>query len=236
MALIDPRQFVADPDINFFVQDFRSDLLATDLLQVSDGRYVIASFRAPKKQVYIIKAIIPYAMERTNIGSANASFQMLTPAAANGFFAFEPVVNANAAGQFVTNYNRPSLASVPQNNERSITKAISYVSDNPYLDANLAWQNPMFSVKVSSEAQFQVYFSLLPASTTSPIPAGGLYAIAAGAQKRVDFAGVVIAGVYMSEQVYSSLEGQMRAGDQQVRDSLRTTSRAGGAADPIKVG
>jgi hypothetical protein len=64
-------------------------------------------------------------------------------------------------------------------------------------------QQPLFSFPVTSKAELLVTFAILPPSDVAPIP--NPFSIGAGAIKRVDFAGVIIAGVVMPQHLYDTL-------------------------------
>lgn len=214
-AFIEPKFFLADPQIRPFVLDERVDLTAPNVPIAATGKYVVSELRPPRGQVYLIKNITPYAMERTNVGLATESFQLITPASvAGGFFSFEPTVNDNAPFIIEQNYNSPKTAGAASlnNNDRIRAKGIGYITDAPWLAAQNSWFNPLFTILVPSNAVFRLIFSILPVSATDPLPAGGQFGVGGvGGTRRVDFAGSILVGQQMSEQYYHGLAQKVAA-------------------------
>lgn len=210
-AFIEPKFFLADPQIRPFILDERVDLLASNVPISATGKFIVSELRPPRGQVYLIKNITPYAMERTNVGNpATESFQFLSPIVAGGFFSFEPTVNDNSPFIIEQNYNAPRVSAAPaalNNNDRVRAKGIGYISDAPFTVAQNSWFNPLFTILVPSNAVFRLIFSILPVSTTLPLPAGGQYSVGGVVvgSRRVDFAGSVLVGQQMSEQYYHGL-------------------------------
>lgn len=205
MFPVDPRFWAQDSNARTLGPlDVRCDLTAADVETAGTNQIVIGSIKVPQGQLYIIKTLVPYAMERVNVGAAAETFQMMNPVTANGFFSFAPVVSDGAVHVLGTNYNAPRLAAAPLNNDRSASKGISHLSQNPWQDTQRAMFNPLFTIVVPSDKVFSVIFSILPVGAQSPIPAGGQFGIGgAGGTRRVDFAGFVVSGVQMSEQHYT---------------------------------
>ena len=215
-AFIEPKFFLADPQIRPFIIDERVDLLAANVPISATGKFIVSELRPPRGQVYLIKNITPYAMARINVGAADESFQLLSPIAAGGFFSFEPVVNDNSPFIIEQNYNAPRVDALPaalNNNDRDRAKGIGYISDAPFTVAQNSWFNPLFTILVPSNAVFQIIFSILPVSTTLPLPAGGQYSVGGVVvgSRRVDFAGSVLVGQQMSEQYYHGLAQRVAA-------------------------
>lgn len=207
MYPVDPRFWLQDTNVRTLGPlDVRCDLTAPDVETAGTNQIVVGRIRAPKSQVYVFKTFVPYAMERVNVGNAaTETFQMMNPVTSNGFFVFEPVVTQGAPHIMGTDYNRPRLAAAPLNNDRSASKGIASISQNPWLDTQRAMFNPLFTIVVPSDKEFTVLFSILPVGTASPIPAGGQFGIGgAGGTRRVDFAGFMVSGVQMSQQHYDN--------------------------------
>ncbi len=204
--LINPNHFLADPQVKPFYRDKRQDLTAGNVPTTSPGEYVVFSEKVPHGQVLIIKAIVPYAVERTFIGGPDfESFRMLDPVQANGFFLFQPRVSGGAPFILETDYNLPETQALPPNDlDRARGPGISYISQHPYEQAMQSWFNPLFSILVPGDTTFYIAFSLLP----SALPAGGQFAVGGNeaTAKRVDFAGAVVVGQQMSEQSYHDYE------------------------------
>lgn len=213
-AFIEPKFFLSDPQIRPFILDERVDLTAPNVPIAATGKYVVSELRPPRGQVYLIKNITPYAMARTNVGLATESFQLINAVSAAGFFSFEPTVNDNSPFIIQQNYNAPKVAGVASlnNNDRVRAKGIGYISDAPWAVAQNGWFNPLFTILVPSNAVFRLIFSILPVSSTDPIPAGGQFGVdGAGGTRRVDFAGSILVGQQMSEQYYHGLAQQVAA-------------------------
>lgn len=213
-AFIEPKFFLADPQIRPFVLDERVDLTAPNVPVAATGRYIVSELRPPRGQVYVIKNITPYAMERVDVGAPTETFRLLAANTAAGFFSFEPTVNDNSPFVVRQNYNAPAVAPPPNpnNNDRVQAKGIGYISDAPFTVAQNGWFNPLFTILVPSNAVFRLIFSILPVAATSPIPVGGQFAVGgAGGARRVDFAGSILVGQQMSEQYYHTLAQQVGA-------------------------
>jgi len=205
-VLIEPSYFLADPQVRPFVSDQRQDLAAANAPITSEGHFIIASLKPPRGQVVIIKAIVPYAMERILVGAAEETVRMLDPVNANGFFSFAPSINDAAPFIIEQDYNAPRIA-LFNDLDRVRSPGISDISQQPWADAQRSWFNPLFSILVPSDAVFRIVFSILPPATTSPLPPGGQYGInGAGGTRNVDFAGCMIVGQQMSAQYYHGLE------------------------------
>jgi len=202
MPAIDPRFFLDDPQIKSFVRTRRVDLTApvAQLDTVSQGRIVVYRNRTASGQVEIVRYIAPYVEERTDVGTPSESFRCIDPRDANGFFAFNPLVNNNPPLVLDVNINRPTTAASPSNNQRAVVGGIIFMSGDPWIDAQRF--NPNFSFPVTSDQELVITFELLPAAVTGGIP--NPYQIGAGA-KRVDFAGVVVHGVLMPQPVFNRL-------------------------------
>jgi hypothetical protein len=211
-SFIDPKFFLADTQIRPFILDERVDLTAPNVPIAATGRYIVTELRPPRGQVYVIKNITAYAMQRVNVGTPTETFQLLSGAAANGFFSFEPLVNDNSPFIIRQNYNAPMADPGTNNNDRVQAKGISHVTDSPFVVAQNGWFNPLFTILVPSNAVFRLIFSILPVSATTPIPVGGQFEVGgAGGARRVDFAGSILVGQQMAEQYYHTLTQQTAA-------------------------
>lgn len=200
--------YYVHPDEKMFIYDFRHDLTAADCPSPSAGEYIVMDFKVPKSAVWIIKGFVPYAMERTDVGGVTESARYITPQDGNGWFSFAPVAAGGPPFVITTNYNAPQNDDGNQQDAlRQRSNGISQVSLNPYTDAVWQMQNAFFTMAVHSEQRFQTIFSLMgpPASGGTGTPISNPYSIGtptAPANKRVDFAGVVVAGLMMSENAY----------------------------------
>lgn len=187
-----------------YQSDQRVDLAASNVVTAGAGRYVVATVEPPRGQAIILKAMVPYAQRRTDVGAADESFTMIQPGEGNGFFVYEPLINSKSAYQVELDYNKPQLSTVTMSNkDRTKAKGLTFISDNPWRDA---WQMvgaSLFEILIPGGATFQVVFSL-----TAMDPIVGSYATAGKYQvgtggnitRRVDFAGVLLLGVQVPEQ------------------------------------
>lgn len=206
MTALERYDFVADDLIRPFTRDYRVDLLAPDTDQVSSGQYVIFRYRVPKGQVLVVKNFVPYAARRINVGGEDERFEMITPQEGNGYFAFSPLVNSQPLFDSEIDYNAPRKASgTLTNKDRQKRSGISAISLNPWAEAQ---QNPptYFGIKVNSDTELTATFEVLPAASANPLT-NGVFEIgqAVPMNRRVDFAGVVVAGVVMSQSAYDRL-------------------------------
>ncbi|RLC31840.1 hypothetical protein DRH13_02465 [Candidatus Woesebacteria bacterium] len=209
MVAISPPLFLADPQIQPFCRDSRVDLLAPNVEVISANQFVVYRNRTKKGQVEVIKSISPYAMERTDVGTPQEAFRMIPPNEGDGYFSYTPLINNQPPVILDINYNSPRVAAGPLNNNDRIERAgISFLVEEPWR-ASQNMQHPLFSFPVTSKAELVVTFSILPPADIAPIP--NPFAIGAGAIKRVDFAGVVIAGVVMPQHLYDTLLKQTEA-------------------------
>jgi hypothetical protein len=209
-TLIDPRYFMRDPEAQPFLSDFRVDLTAPDV-PIESGtagqpgaRYIVTQIRPPRGQVLLIKAFQPYAMKRTDIGTADESFAMIDPLEAGGHFSFEPLVGG--LSPIVANLNvnaARDLAGPLLNNDRVVGKGISFISSTPYADVQRSGFNQNFTIEVPSDRLFTVVFSLIDDTSTLSNP----FQVTTDpiVTKRVDFAGTVVAGIIMSDQRFQQL-------------------------------
>ena len=200
-SLIESQFYVADPTAKPFVLDFRQDVTAADIETAAAGVFVICRVAPPSNQMFLIKSMVFYAMERTNVGLVTESAQFIDPAVSNGFFSFQPLVGRNSPFIVELDFNAPRIAAAPLNADRTRTKGISYTSMDPWRDTQTAWFNPMFTILVPTSEEFSVNFSLLR-NGAAPNGLPNTYTIGAPGPKRVDFAGVMIAGIQMTEQAY----------------------------------
>lgn len=208
MLLIDPRRFLSDPDVQPFMRDFRIDLTAADAPIRAAGEFIIADLPVTDKQVLLIKTLVPHVYTRTDVGAATETFRPLTGQEANGHFLWQPVVN-DQSPLLGVDYNAARLAGSAQNTDRFNLNGFSHISESPFMDAQKTWDNPLFTFMVDSNRRFRVIWSILPVGAVSPIPYP--YAVGGGAgTRRVDFAGVVVAGVVMSKQKYEGVVQDIR--------------------------
>ncbi len=207
MMLIDPRQYLADKIARYWYRSARIDLVATDVPTDGSNRFVVYLEKPPDNTVFIVKAVAMFAQERLNVGTPAETVRMLNPVDANGWFSYELSVNNSNAIESKMDMNSPMTAAAPLNSQRQVTTGISWLSSDPWSDVQKVW-NPMFTVLVPSASPLKVVFSIpqLPAAT--PIPNNFSVGGSVAGTQRVDFAGVVMAGIQMPEQAYRSLVAQ----------------------------
>lgn len=199
--LLNPRDFMVDESVKPFIKDQRVDLLAADTKKQAAGRYFVFEHKVTKGNVLVIKGLVPYACERTDVGTTDEAFAMIDPLFGNGCFSFEPQVNGNAPFTVSLDYNAPRISTgTLLNADRARKNGFSHISKAPLDDAKQAYFNPIFSFLVPSDNTLSVVFSILSVGSSSPMP--NPYTIGGTSEKRVDFAGVVVVGVEMSEQLY----------------------------------
>lgn len=214
--IIDPRRYLTDPTARPFVRDFRVDLTAADVPVESSGRYIVAELRVPRGQRFVVKAVFPYAMARTDVGDASLeSVRTLSNAEAGGYFSFEPSVNGNSPFVIEADLNAMRTSAGALNSDRVRASGWTHIVENPWFSSSVNWDNPLFSVDVAPDAVFRIIFTVLPVGYASGLP--NPYVIpapppAVQPPKRVDFAGVLITGINMSDQsyrdIYSKVESQ----------------------------
>jgi hypothetical protein len=213
MTLIDPRYFMRDPEAQPFLSDFRVDLAAPDVPLESGtqytptARYIVTQIRPPKGQTLLIKAFQPYAMKRTDVGTADESFSMIDPLEAGGHFSFEPLVGGLSPIVANLNVNAPrDLAGPLLNSDRVVGKGVSFISSTPYADVMRSGFNQNFTIEVPSDRLFTVVFSLIDNTAFSGALSNPYQVTTDPAvTKRVDFAGTVVSGIIMSDQRFQQL-------------------------------
>jgi hypothetical protein len=214
MQLLHPLHFLDDPEIRPFVQNQRVDLKASNVPIISTNRYVCFSFQVPAGQCLVIKGMSFYACERTDIGSTTEAFRYLSPEEGNGYFSYQPLIDRNSPFIVNLDFNSPKIAAgTLNNNDRQGSSGFTEISDKPTQDVRLV-ENPLFSVAVPAGKTFEVAFSVLPVSTlnSANIPTGGQFQVGTGA-KRVDFAGAVISGLIMPQQLYDQIKAKVQKMD-----------------------
>jgi hypothetical protein len=192
-------------NVSSFAFSRRIDLAAANTKRLSDSVFVIFEEKVPKNQVFIVRNFAPFAQRRINVGdAAQESIEMILPQEGDTWFAFEPQVNKQSKTKLDIDFNSPKNAGgVLNNNDRSKAGGTSFLSANPNVDA-LRW-NPTSTFLAEADTELSVTFQLMPLSAASAI--ANPFTIAAGS-KRVDFAGVVIAGVSMDVATFQRLQQQ----------------------------
>lgn len=209
MFVLDPRLWLADPAVKPFERDFRADITAPDITIIGLGKYLIASYPVKKGNILIVKNLVPYAMERTDVNTTTEDFAYIQPDVADGHFLYEPRVNGQAPYIVAIDYNAPRIdAGTLLNADRILANGYSDISARPKYDASNSWNNPLFTFIVPADTTFEVAFSILRGGTTSPMP--DPYTVGAG-ERRVDFAGIYVVGLEMTEQTYRDTYNKVAA-------------------------
>ncbi len=194
-------------DVRPFELARRIDLLAPDVPRLSNDIFIIFEEETPEGQVRIVRNIAPFAQRRTDVGDpAQESYESITNEEGDGWFAFDPQVDTQSAVVMNSDFNAPKNAGGALSNaDRSRATGTSFLSIQPRVDA---WRyNPMFSFTVEAKKVLSVTFRLMPQTTVNPIANPFQIGDTAGLiTKRVDFAGVVIAGVQMPVSTFQRLQ------------------------------
>lgn len=200
ITLIDPTDFLVDPQVMPFSNDQRADIVGADAEEIATGRYVVYKEVVPKGQVMVVRYITPYAMERTDVGTGAESAQMIDPQRINGFVAFNPLVNGKSPVILGIDMNAGKDLANASNAERIRRSGITAVSMQPWIDSQR--HNPLFYYIVNSGDEFSMTFEILPQAASNPLP--NPWRVGAGVN-RVDFAGVRISGVTMPQALYDEV-------------------------------
>lgn len=207
--------YLIHPERKLYRKERRADLLAPNTPTQSTGRFIVFQDRIPTNQALLVKAVVPYAQARTNPGTDTESFETILPNAGNGFFGFEVLVNDSSPNIFDISLNTPrsltgGTTAGLNNQDRQGLPGLSTISGDVEGDLAQQWQNPLFGFVVPGGATLRIIFSILPPATDNPFPVLGRYTIGVNAVKRVDFAGVVVAGHQMPSQVLSDISRALR--------------------------
>lgn len=182
------------------------DLLAADTPVVATGEYVVLRERLGPQEVVRATAVYPYLRRRVNVGDPDEGVEPIleTDRFAAGWFLFQVTVDGQAPVQFKTDYVAPRVAAAPLNNDRVGGCGLSWVTTNPWVEAQKASPNTLFWFLAKSGSTVQVTFRLLPPAAANPIPIRPL--IGAGSPDllaRYDFAGITIYGNRWTNQQYA---------------------------------
>jgi len=200
------HSFVADEQIKPIIIEERHDLTASDVTKITPERFVIFKLVPPKGQVVVVKSIAPFVCRRTDIGDpALESFEYIPAIEANGFMNWQPLVNGTAPFIIKTNINNPETLAAPPSDasNRFQSPGLTSFSDDPQKDLFITKQHS-FNILVRGEKEFSIQFRLVGSTGAGAMP--NVYTVGgAGAGKRVDFAGAMIYGVTMPEQLYNKI-------------------------------
>jgi hypothetical protein len=203
-TLLSRLDTLVNDQVRPFTRNRRVDLTAPDTPILASGRFIIYQNRTQKGQVEIVRAVVPYAEERTDVGTPAESFRKILPEDGDNFFAFTPLQNGQPAFVSQLDFNAPRNAAGPlRNAERQVRAGFTNLSTRPLADVMRGWPN-WFTLAVPSQTEFVVTFELMPPSVDAAAALSNPYQIGAGS-KRVDFAGVLVAGVLMPQQLFDKL-------------------------------
>lgn len=208
MQPIDPRGWLASEQIQPFIMTRSQDVAATDgsLKKTSEGKYIIFRETPAKGQVLVVKAVVPWAMQRENVGlPATENVSFCNPLAVNGQVLFEPLVGGKSPLLFDVDGPAFTLAANASNKDTTGGKGLPFISADPWGDAQRAWSNPMFTFVVRGGSTLMVTFSILRPAANNPVPVVYTIPPTAGASRRIDFAGVTVVGLAMGEQTYEKI-------------------------------
>lgn len=208
MFPIDPRHWLAHEGVQPFVTTRSRDMAAVDgsLKTLSEGKFIIFKEAPLKGQIFLVKAIVPWAMQRENVGiplTENVSF--CDPVAVNGQVLFESLVGNNSPVLFDTDTPAFKTEAGASNKDPTGGKGIPFISADPWSDAQRAWDNPMFSFVVPPSTSLVITFAVLRPSVSNPLPVVYTVPPTAGAARRIDFAGVTVVGLTMAKQTYDAV-------------------------------
>lgn len=213
MFPLDPRNWLVSEQVQPFIMTRSRDLAATDgsLKKASEGKYIIFNETPPKGQVMVVKVVTPWAMYRDNLGVGTENVSFCDPAAVNGQVLFEPLVGGKSPMLFDVDVPAFKVVANASNKDTTGGKGIPFISADPWADTQRAWSNPMFTFVVRGGTQLIITFSILRPAANNPIPVVYTIPPVAGVGRRIDFAGVTIAGLAMNEQLYEQLSSSMGA-------------------------
>ncbi len=213
---VDPLAFLVDEEIRPFEIDQRQDLTGSGVqacrLQ-SSGVFIVHEHTVPENTAEVIHDVFPHAWARTNVGSANESATVLTPAQVAGWMIFDSTKGNNQPFLVVNDYNIPTKYSNPNNTDRMAVRGTTLLAaEGPVLN-NVGMRNPLHTIFLPAGTIFRVLFSLTPLTATNVVPNPytiGTNPVSGG--KRVDFAGARVSGVRMPQQMYNDLRIARRKG------------------------
>lgn len=208
MRNVDPRFWLEDSTASPQIFQFRQALTVAE--QLGTNRLIIATYTPPKSSLLVVKAVSVFAQQRVNVGLDTETIQMIDPAQADGFFNFEFLIANKPAFFSQLNMNQMATNGNQVASEVNQVNGLTFLSSNPLSDVQRAWFNPLFTFIVPPSATLTMTFGLLPLSPTNPLAADGQYSIggAATVTKRVDYAGVVLAGQFMPKEYYDAVRSE----------------------------
>lgn len=195
---------LGDPDVKPFQWDYRIDLAAPDaqLETINEGVFVVLREKIPKGQIALIGAVVPYMMERTDIGTPTESVRLLPTGTYDGLVSFNPLFGTLTPYVNKVNYNAPATLLTAQNLQRT---SVNSGNTHPQAQVGINAQNwnPLYRIPVPSETEFVITFQIIPQASTgiaTPLP---VYPIRSeqgvDGSARIDWVGVVVTGVLMAQ-------------------------------------
>lgn len=226
---IDPLAFLVDDEIRPFIIDKRQDLTGTGTQAcptLSSGIFIVHEHIVPNKTAEIVMGVFPHCWVRTNVGAnidspPAESVELLSPMATAGFVLFDATKNNNQPFIVENDYNIPTVAAFPNNTARQVLRGNTFGAADALAYSALGMQNPLTTIYLPGGSIFRIIFRLVPELATanpSTAAAPGLpnpFVIGAGGEpssKRIDFAGALVYGVRMPQEMYGHLRNARRLG------------------------
>jgi hypothetical protein len=207
LPAIDPMLFLSDENIKPFHFDERHDLTAANAIKVSTNLFVVHKHVVPKDTAEVILAVTPHCWARTDPGGANESVALMTPAQVAGWVLFASRKGNGQPYVVRTNYNEPlASAAVANDKNRDDIEGSTFLYDQPQHGASLGFLNPLTTFFLPAGTEFSVTFRLAPQTTVANGGTVKQMQIGAGAAGlRLDFAGALVSGLTMPQQLYNQL-------------------------------
>lgn len=207
MILLDLRQFMVDDAVKIFTHDRRIDLLAAASPPVfpASPEFLVYQYKAEPQTVMLIKAFVPYAQYRVNVGLEDAPerFQFIPSSVGNTQLVFTPYINDSALSLIDWQYNPPNTAATATNIPVA-GKGVTTISQEPKMDAERAWFNPMTTyAMVPPGSTFSVTFQIMPTGDQGTPMSGNFEIGGDDPAQRIDCAGCYVTGMQLSLQAYN---------------------------------
>jgi hypothetical protein len=154
---------------------------------------------------------MPYAMQRLNVGLASESVAYIAPRDGDGFFLFEPRLAGNKSGLGYTDNQLDAMTTQAGATNADVkgSSGVTFIVDDPWLAVTRTVDSGVMGRKVASGQTLQVLFSLIqdPIVGADALPSRYVVPVFGGPApvpplRRVDYAGIVLAGLQMPAQVY----------------------------------
>jgi hypothetical protein len=210
-------RFVVDEQIRPFDEDIRHDLTGTGAQAcpiLSTGLFIVHEHTVPKGTAEIVTGIFPHCWARTNPGSPQESIALLAAIDVAGWVLFDTSKANNQPFPVSNNYNQGAALATANDRARDVVRGTTFLAnDGPLLSAT-NMQNPLRMIYLPAESVFRVLFRLAPVLTVAEggVPNPFVIGAAGVAGKRIDFAGALVTGVRMPQELYESLVRARRDG------------------------